>query len=145
MVPVGGVPLSAGEKEKEFKVVSMSMQRPGEAGHFGEMCGWSHGLEHRAWLLRGTRWEGAGAEEGSGPQTSSEERQEASEVIKQGITSQAFYQEAALWLLPGERRAACRLVIVSTGSGPGEVRRPHLALGFMEGVKAGWNSKSFLV
>lgn len=27
------------EKEKEFQVVLMSMQRPREAGHLGEMCG----------------------------------------------------------------------------------------------------------
>lgn len=42
-------------------------------------------------LLRSTRWEGAGAEEESGAQASAEERQEAPEVMKLGMMSQASH------------------------------------------------------
>lgn len=38
-----------------------------------------------------------GAEEECGAQASPKERQEGPEVIKQGVTSQAFHLEAASW------------------------------------------------
>lgn len=86
---VGACPWQAGEKQKEFQVVLMSMQRPWPLTGNVWTTPWAG--ERWGGLLRSTRWEGAGAEEEFGAQASAEERQEAPEGMKLGMTSQASH------------------------------------------------------
>lgn len=97
---VGTHTCHAEEQEKEFQGMAVSMQRLAEAGKFREMqshgwrvvCGWCRARDGTGTGSRGDIW----SSDFEGPR-------KATVVVKQGLTSQAFGLEAALWLLHGGR------------------------------------------